>query len=444
MKICVVLTVAVFMILAPLSYGSDISMTVSGTYWDGGTKVNPGCLVRATFRLTNTSGEAIKGFSNGFRFSATGASHITFLKVDTLSIGWSQYFDGFVGVERHSFDGMGVDTVGFGGFAIMGPGIPPGFSQDVWYIDIIVEGAEGILSFDTAFFPPGGVWLWTTNGGDVLPQWSGARIFPVQMLPCGITAFRDPVTEIHVPVDGPYSHRFVALNSMTPGTGPTAFDIVDGPGELMTIDDSTCEWHITATPADLGRIDTLFIQAADCGACASQIITLTFCEPSPLEFGSECSTSGISIMQGESGSYPFSLGPCSPPLFIADNGGAPGGVCFLDGTTVRFNSTVTCRGYYPVQVGQTDGVDSVFCMVPVLVSDPVCYLRGNVDGKMMPTATVNVADLTYLVSYLFRGGMPPANAEEGNIDGTGDMNVSDLTFLVNFLFKSGSPPPACD
>ncbi len=441
MKICVVLSLAVIVILAPLTYGSDITMTMSGTYWDGAAKVNPGCLVRATFRLTNTSGEAITGLTNGFKFYATGDAHITYLKADTLPIGWTQYLDN-MGIYRRSFDGIGEDTVGYGGFAIMGPGIPPGFSQDVWYIDMIVAG-EGMLHLDTAFFPPGGAWLWTTNRGNVIPQWSGAQTFAVQPLPCGITVFRDPVAEIHVPVNGPYSRRFVALNAMTPGTGPTSFDIVDGPGSLVTIDDSTREWHITATPADLGRMDTLFIQADDCGACASQIITLTHCEGG-LEFSADTSLWPMHIERGASGQYEFESACPAYPLFLADCGGAPEGACVLEDRRFTFYSTISCRGYYPVRIGQTDGVDTVFCRVPVLVTDSVCYLRGNADGKMDPEGIINVADLTFLVKYIFGGGVAPANIEEGNVDDSSGILVSDITYLVNFLFKAGPPPPPCN
>ena len=54
-----------------------------------------------------------------------------------------------------------------------------------------------------------------------------------------------------------------------------------------------------------------------------------------------------------------------------------------------------------------------------------------------------MSDLTYLVSYLFKGGPPPPSPEEGDVNGSGGINVSDLTYLVNYLFKGGPPPPAC-
>jgi hypothetical protein len=70
-------------------------------------------------------------------------------------------------------------------------------------------------------------------------------------------------------------------------------------------------------------------------------------------------------------------------------------------------------------------------------------IRGNVDGD--PGDNINVADLTYLVDYLFRGGPPPPCTEEGNVDGDPgeNINIADLTYLVDYLFRGGPPPPPC-
>jgi len=76
-----------------------------------------------------------------------------------------------------------------------------------------------------------------------------------------------------------------------------------------------------------------------------------------------------------------------------------------------------------------------------------CHNRGNVDGIIGIGGPIDVADLTYLVAYLFQGGPTPPCLEEGNADGIvgigGPIDVADLTFLVAFLFQGGSTPPAC-
>ncbi len=83
----------------------------------------------------------------------------------------------------------------------------------------------------------------------------------------------------------------------------------------------------------------------------------------------------------------------------------------------------------------------------ILRSGPCCANRGNVDHLVGPGGPIDVADLTYLVSYLFGGGAPPPCEEEGNVDGIigagGPIDVADLTYLVAYLFLGGPAPAPC-
>jgi plastocyanin len=73
------------------------------------------------------------------------------------------------------------------------------------------------------------------------------------------------------------------------------------------------------------------------------------------------------------------------------------------------------------------------------VSCCVPPIRGNVNN----TGAVTVADLTYLVQFLFNSGAAPACTDEANVNGIGAITVADLTYLVQFLFNSGAQPAAC-
>ncbi len=74
-------------------------------------------------------------------------------------------------------------------------------------------------------------------------------------------------------------------------------------------------------------------------------------------------------------------------------------------------------------------------------------LRGNADGITGAGGEVDVADLTYLVAYLFLGGPAPPCLDEGNVDGItgagGPVDVADLTYLVAYLFLGGPAPAPC-
>ncbi|HWR83361.1 MAG TPA: dockerin type I domain-containing protein [Candidatus Deferrimicrobium sp.] len=68
-------------------------------------------------------------------------------------------------------------------------------------------------------------------------------------------------------------------------------------------------------------------------------------------------------------------------------------------------------------------------------------MRGNVDGDS--NDQVNVADLTYLVAYLFQGGDAPPCIEEADVNGSGSVDIADLTYLVAFIFQGGELPYNC-
>ncbi len=67
------------------------------------------------------------------------------------------------------------------------------------------------------------------------------------------------------------------------------------------------------------------------------------------------------------------------------------------------------------------------------------YICGDVDGD---DNGPNVADLSYLVDYLFHDGPAPPVVEAANVDGEGGVNIVDVNYLVNYLFFDG-PAPNC-
>jgi len=73
---------------------------------------------------------------------------------------------------------------------------------------------------------------------------------------------------------------------------------------------------------------------------------------------------------------------------------------------------------------------------------------GDLDGSGSPEA--NVADLTFMVAYLFQGGPAPVPSWVGDVDCNGsptEPNVGDLTYLVAYLFQGGPAPcegPNCN
>lgn len=61
----------------------------------------------------------------------------------------------------------------------------------------------------------------------------------------------------------------------------------------------------------------------------------------------------------------------------------------------------------------------------------------------------DIADLVYLVNYMFNGGQEPPCSEDGyfaEADVDGNMSgpdIADLVYLVNYMFNGGPPPVPC-
>ena len=73
-------------------------------------------------------------------------------------------------------------------------------------------------------------------------------------------------------------------------------------------------------------------------------------------------------------------------------------------------------------------------------------LRGNIDYDVTGgDDDIDIADVTFMVGYMFKQGAVPLCIEEANVDGdpAKSIDIADLTRLVNFMFKNGDPPASC-
>ena len=115
------------------------------------------------------------------------------------------------------------------------------------------------------------------------------------------------------------------------------------------------------------------------------------------------------------------------------------------GATPDQMDTVAVDGYtFPDFLPLFSGSIVEYQPVPITgtieVALSCCQNRGNADG----IGGINIADVSYLVAYLFEEGLAPPCEEEGNVDGMGGIiNVADLNYLVDYLFNDGLPPPPC-
>jgi len=131
---------------------------------------------------------------------------------------------------------------------------------------------------------------------------------------------------------------------------------------------------------------------------------------------------------------------CGPLLnlyFTIEPGADPGQFVSIgfDGYGSHMPELISPRISYETG-GVAGRVDVVSC----------CIDRGNIDGRIGGGGgAVDIADVTYLVTYLYAGGTAPPCAAEADVNGSpdGNINISDLTYLVAYLFQGGPDPVPC-
>jgi len=61
-------------------------------------------------------------------------------------------------------------------------------------------------------------------------------------------------------------------------------------------------------------------------------------------------------------------------------------------------------------------------------------------GDTNADTEVTIADVVFLINYLFNNGQPPDPLERGDADCSGEVTIVDAVYLVNYLFRGGSEP----
>ncbi len=63
-------------------------------------------------------------------------------------------------------------------------------------------------------------------------------------------------------------------------------------------------------------------------------------------------------------------------------------------------------------------------------------------GDVNADALINILDITFLITHLYKDGPAPEPPEIGDVNSSGDINLLDVTYLIKYLYKGG-PDPSC-
>ncbi len=93
--------------------------------------------------------------------------------------------------------------------------------------------------------------------------------------------------------------------------------------------------------------------------------------------------------------------------------------------------------------------DTVFVEELRVIAEDYCnadtlssMVRTCVRGDVNKDEVIDVGDVVYLVSYLYRGGSAPDPLAAGDVNCDGIVDVGDVVYLVTYLYRGG-PEPSC-
>jgi hypothetical protein len=278
------------------------------------------------------------------------------------------------------------------------------------------------------------------------PVWSGKRCHKIVALSYSYAIFDNCISSLS---NAPYwctklSYDFDAHDFYGPGL--VFYELASGPG---VIDTATGSWEYTPTVDDAG------------GTLLLSVVAWT-----------DLCYDGSYLIAGDTCTVQLSIAPNAPPHFIE---GHPSSFVATTGETLAISIPVedadTCTDYqYYYYLTQNDpeppgyfdsstgvlyyygtSADTGLYYINLVVTegssaDTTSYYIFHYEtytcGDMNHNSMVNVADVTWLIDFLFRNGPPPVTYPAGDVNCDSGVNVADLTYLVDFLFRSGRSPCA--
>jgi hypothetical protein len=252
---------------------------------------------------------------------------------------------------------------------------------------------------------------------------------------------------------GPASASYNPTTNATTITGSSPLEYVSTEGMCVTAVNggSTAyhrvRWLSSGTTVNTGTDTVVFLHEGE-GVGAAKVSTFSWYSGAAqatnlaANFGNPASGTGLSVFSTfiQSTTNLANYEGWSPNVPAGNDLGVPRTVnqTLIDGTVADGNwfyvkTTVDGGGGPYANGAQIDGF---------LVSFGCCVQRGDANNS---GGNPDIADVTYLVAYAFKGGPAPPCLDEGDVNGSGgNPDIADVTYLVAYAFKGGPAPPPCN
>jgi len=92
---------------------------------------------------------------------------------------------------------------------------------------------------------------------------------------------------------------------------------------------------------------------------------------------------------------------------------------------------------YYIETGKSFelGHGRINCYKALVLASGYTYVYGDADGD----GIVNLGDLLFILSYLYKGGPPPDPLSTGDPNGDCTIDLGDVLSLTNYLYRMGLP-----
>jgi hypothetical protein len=115
--------------------------------------------------------------------------------------------------------------------------------------------------------------------------------------------------------------------------------------------------------------------------------------------------------------------PNNPPSFTSGNPGL-----------FTWGATETDTGAWVALFSATDTCNKAdTAQLVILVGMPFC-------GDCTKDSLIDLSDLVYLITYLFKGGPPPDQLCRADVNCSGEIDLGDPVILISYLYKGGTAP----
>ncbi|KAA3637722.1 MAG: hypothetical protein DWP97_00300 [Calditrichaeota bacterium] len=278
-----VFLLVVFVLFPFSSFSGQVTLDHVYQSWDdaGVTTLIPGCDETAFYiRVNNNSENYIASFTTGFKVWTINGSSFTPITGEWLDPNINGYFDMVVAINPISADGVGADTIGFGGTRLFSTGLPPGYNE-IAYVIRTGNFQEGeTVCLDSSWYPPTGSWFWAPDGP---ADWDGPHCFPVESCGCGWPIFANCPDTLTIPMD---TIEYYDFNGFMTEWFIFSYEILDGPGSITPM---YGEWTYTPQPSDAGTYQTLNLLYS--GICqedhCSVVLKFVNCDPT-IDINGDC------------------------------------------------------------------------------------------------------------------------------------------------------------